>query len=93
MDKYVQRACYHLMDEIIRSFSMRLNLGWCWQRDPDQKENLKTTALTLTKLSQIVQWLFLTCSQLEGSKSSSKPEEKDHMPETLTDFFQLYHLV
>lgn len=46
-----------------------------------------------TDFSQILQGLFLTCSQLEGSKSSSKPEGKDHMPEILPDFFQLYHLV
>lgn len=40
-------------------------------------------------LGQILQWLFLTCSQLKGRKSSSKPEEKDRVPEILPDFSQL----
>lgn len=60
---------------------------------PGQNEKLRTTVLTLAKLSQILQWLFLTCRQLKGNKSSSKPEGKDRMPEILPDFFQLYHLV
>lgn len=57
---------------------------------PGQKEKLRITALTLAQPSQILQRVFLTCSQLEGSKSSSKPEGKDHMPEILPDFFSNY---
>ena len=34
MRKYVRRSSYHLMVEMLRSVSMRLNLGWCWQRSP-----------------------------------------------------------